>query len=630
MAIHPGLISVARRPAALILLFVPALFFACSPDSTDTTSTANPLSVTDNAQALEDPPEFILKWGSFGSGDGEFQDPSGIDLDSEGNVYIGDHFNQRVQKFTRDGAFITKWSGNFTPWALAVERNDYVYVADNGGYRVLKFTADGTFLTQWGAPGSGDGEFYSPLGIAVANGYVYVTDEVLDRVQKFTTEGEFVTKWGTSGTGDGEFDVALGIDVDADGMVYVTDQLNGRVQKFTSDGDFVEVIVTSSLVANPVDVDVDQDGNIYVASSPAARMVKTDKYGEFLTSWNGSEVGGEPFRALTGVVADDIGNVYVTDFGNLVQKFGSFASVTCDIRPGTCPNPLNPRSRGVINVAVAGAADFDIDDIDAGSMSLAGALPIHVEVQDVTSPGSGAPGCPCDTDGADGYDDLVMKFRTEDLVGAFGDVSRSRIVSLAVRGSLQNGKPVKGSDCVLIVGRPPRGDGNGGEPPIDPVIGAIALFSDVEATSCTILDNEPNKLIQVYVVHTGTGCHTGAAFSAPIPPCMTGIFAADTCPPGMLCFGTSQTGIGIGYGGPIEGPVHILTINVIGLGLGGTCCEWQVLRDPHYDSVLIADCLYLEVPAVGKSAMVNPDRTCPCEPITDESDWPRIQALYGD
>ena len=59
--------------------------------------------------AGSDPPVFILQWGSNGAGDGQFSGPHGIVVDADGNVYVVDTGNHRVQKFTSDGEFLLKW-----------------------------------------------------------------------------------------------------------------------------------------------------------------------------------------------------------------------------------------------------------------------------------------------------------------------------------------------------------------------------------------------------------------------------------------------------------------------------------------------------------------------------------------
>ena len=90
------------------------------------------------------------------------------------------------------------------------------------------------FVLKWGTAGSGDGQFYSPLGVAVdCSGNVYVTDASNHRIQKFTSNGDFVTKWGSGGSGDGQFNGPYGVAFGSSGNVYVGDTYNNRIQRFT-------------------------------------------------------------------------------------------------------------------------------------------------------------------------------------------------------------------------------------------------------------------------------------------------------------------------------------------------------------------------------------------------------------
>ncbi|MBF0459719.1 MAG: hypothetical protein HQK99_17670 [Nitrospirae bacterium] len=100
---------------------------------------------------------FVTKWGSEGSGDGQFYLPRGIAVDSSGYVYVTDT-DIGVQKFTSDGTFVTKWGrhGSGDGWidgsqSIAVYSNGYVYIVDAVKYQVQKFASDGTFVTQWGS-----------------------------------------------------------------------------------------------------------------------------------------------------------------------------------------------------------------------------------------------------------------------------------------------------------------------------------------------------------------------------------------------------------------------------------------------------------------------------------------------
>jgi len=203
-------------------------------------------SLNDRIQKFDSSGNFLLKFGAFGgngssgSGDGQFNDPRGVAVDSAGNVYVVEFMGQRVQKFDSNGTFITKWGssgsgdGQFnTPRGVAVDSSGNVYVADHNNHRVQKFDSNGTFITKWGSSGSGDGQFSFPKGIAVDSAdNVYVVDQLNDRIQKFDSDGTFITKWGSSGSGDGQFNSPQYVAVDSDGNVYVSEQNNRRIQKF--------------------------------------------------------------------------------------------------------------------------------------------------------------------------------------------------------------------------------------------------------------------------------------------------------------------------------------------------------------------------------------------------------------
>lgn len=186
---------------------------------------------------------FLLAWGSSvrRSGNGQFNNPQGIAIDSTGNIYVVDYGNYRVQKFDSSGTYITQWgshgsgNGQFRDAdGLAVDSSGNVYVADGGNYRVQKFTSDGTYLTQWGSYGSSNGQFRNGDGVAVdSNGNVYVADTNNNRVQKFSSDGKYLTQWGSYGdAGTGQFSYPHGIAADSSGNVYITNWGDDRVQKF--------------------------------------------------------------------------------------------------------------------------------------------------------------------------------------------------------------------------------------------------------------------------------------------------------------------------------------------------------------------------------------------------------------
>jgi DNA-binding beta-propeller fold protein YncE len=98
-----------------------------------------------------------------------FNGHSYIAVDSSGYVYVADIYNYRIQKFDADGNFITKWGSEGTgdgqfygPNGIAVDSRGNVYVADSYNNRIQKFDSNGNFITKWGSEGTGDSEFYYP------------------------------------------------------------------------------------------------------------------------------------------------------------------------------------------------------------------------------------------------------------------------------------------------------------------------------------------------------------------------------------------------------------------------------------------------------------------------------------
>lgn len=161
-----------------------------------------------------------------------FVSPSGIDVGSDGRVYVTDTGNVRTQVFANDRTYLYQWpsQGN----TIALDDMGHAFEVEEGGV-VRKYDLSGVELAHWGSYGSGPGQFAAPEGIAVdAHGNVYVSDTYNHRVQVFTNDGTFLMQWGSFGSALGQFYRPMGIAVAADGTIYVSDTWNGRVQVFGS------------------------------------------------------------------------------------------------------------------------------------------------------------------------------------------------------------------------------------------------------------------------------------------------------------------------------------------------------------------------------------------------------------
>jgi streptogramin lyase len=270
---------------------------------------------------------FLKQWGGTGSANGKFQGgPFDLATDADGNVYVADSGNDRVQKFTPEGEFVAKWGttggGNsqFTePSGIDVGPNEAVYAADYvADGRIQMFGTGGGFLTAWRSELTG--ALDSPFGVATDGaGNVYVTDQGNARVQRFSPTGAFISTFG----GPGNFDQPLGITVDRAGNVYVVDSVNDNVQKFTSTGDPITTFDFGAGLSGPTGIATDPDGNLYLTDSGNDRVLHFTPTGAVISQFGGPGGGSGTFLDPTGVATDCRGNVYVIDAGhNLVQKFG--------------------------------------------------------------------------------------------------------------------------------------------------------------------------------------------------------------------------------------------------------------------------------------------------------------------
>jgi DNA-binding beta-propeller fold protein YncE len=177
-----------------------------------------------------------LSRGGQGTGKGQFNSPTGIAVDANGNVLVADTGNERVEKFSPNGTFLTQIGRFEAPNGIAVDRAGNIYVAEVGSkHRVQKLGPDGTFVAEW-APG-----LYGPRRIAIGpDNSIYVVDSGRNRIVKFSPDGQVLGSWGSEGSGDGQFRGLSSVAVDPiNNKVYVADPINSRIQVFDSNGKFL-------------------------------------------------------------------------------------------------------------------------------------------------------------------------------------------------------------------------------------------------------------------------------------------------------------------------------------------------------------------------------------------------------
>ncbi len=123
-----------------------------------------------------------------------------------------------------------------------------------------------------------------------------------------------------------------------------------------------------------------------------------------------------------------------------------------DIKPTSCPNPLNVKSRGVLPVAILGTENADVTQIDPASVELVGVAPLRWFYEDVATPvPEDADTCDCTTEGPDGYLDLTLKFSTQSIVAQLEPVGDGEERILALTAETFDGLGFTLYDCVRIL-----------------------------------------------------------------------------------------------------------------------------------------------------------------------------------
>jgi len=268
----------------------------------------------------------VAVWGSEGSGKGQFKEPRALAVNAQGEVYVVDKGNHRIQKLDANGAVVATWGGEGNapgqfkdPHGIAIGPDGSVYVADTWNHRIQKFDTAGTFLKQWNAT---DQSFWGPRSVAVsASGNVYVADTGNKRIVYFNQEGIQIDTWGGDGSGPGQFIEPVGVAVNENGEVIVADTGNRRLQFFLDDGTFEhewKVFGWEEFYTEPY---IALDGPaVYVTDSHEHRFARyTD---DKLTGvWGKTGSGDGEFNRPIGIAIGG-GRLYISDtFNNRIQVF---------------------------------------------------------------------------------------------------------------------------------------------------------------------------------------------------------------------------------------------------------------------------------------------------------------------
>lgn len=200
---------------------------------------------------------------------------------------------------------------------------------------------------------------------------------------------------------------------------------------------------------------VNSDHLSYYVDGQVVDQIVNTQLGDYTTSIDYVQIGKRRYNCKTrGYFNGMIDDVRFYDHALSQQEINTLfpIEVAIDIKPGSCSNPVNVKSKGVLPVVIFGSEYLDVNSIDVASVELAAVNPIRSSYEDISTPPADVNDCNATEYLPDGFVDLALKFDTQQILQAIGDVNDGDVIELQLKGVLYDETIIFGSDYIEIKG----------------------------------------------------------------------------------------------------------------------------------------------------------------------------------